>query len=213
MEYHNNRNPVFPVQLLHQLQDLDLISDIQIRGRFIQKQNLCILGKRHGDPDSLPLAAGKTADLPVPVFFCIGYFHCPPDLSLIRFTAALHQFHMRSSAEGYQTLCRDVVRRRVVLVHNRYFSRKFFQRKILNILPPQENISFSRIKIPGHQIKQRGFPASVCPHDRRNLSFLYLKRSILKHPILSIGKGQIPHFHGRLLISFMLHTSLTSLTE
>lgn len=55
MEYHNHSHPVLPVELPHQLQDLDLVADIQKCRRFVQEQILRLLGQRHGDPDTLPL--------------------------------------------------------------------------------------------------------------------------------------------------------------
>ena len=60
MKDHNDGHAKFPVQLPHKLQNLDLISDIQICSRLIQKKDLGSLCKRHGDPHTLALSAGKS---------------------------------------------------------------------------------------------------------------------------------------------------------
>ena len=59
MKDHNDGHAKFPIQLPHKLQNLDLITDIQICSRLIQKKDLGSLCKRHGDPYTLALSAGK----------------------------------------------------------------------------------------------------------------------------------------------------------
>ena len=43
---------------LQQLQDLHLVLDVQVGRGLVQKQELGLLGQRHGDDGALPLASG-----------------------------------------------------------------------------------------------------------------------------------------------------------
>ena len=65
MEDHDHGQSFFPIQPAHQLQHFQLMTDIQIGRRFVQDQNLRLLGQRHGDPHALPLAAGEGHHRPV----------------------------------------------------------------------------------------------------------------------------------------------------
>ena len=55
----NNAGAIFLVQLPELSQDLILNGHIQCRCRFIRNQQLRLVGKRHGDHDTLPHPAGK----------------------------------------------------------------------------------------------------------------------------------------------------------
>ncbi len=57
VQYHHDSDTKLAVQLSDQLQYLQLIADIQIRGRLVKKQNFCTLRQRHGYPHALLLSA------------------------------------------------------------------------------------------------------------------------------------------------------------
>ena len=51
--------PYFGLQVLQQFQDLRLHRHVKRRGGLVGDQQVGIVGKRHGDHDALPLAAGQ----------------------------------------------------------------------------------------------------------------------------------------------------------
>ena len=62
-------------QTLDQLEDLDLVAEIQRRGRLIQQQQGRLLCQRHGDPGALALPAGHRGQLTVRQALDVGGGH------------------------------------------------------------------------------------------------------------------------------------------
>ena len=77
MENHDDAQSIFPVQFLHQLHHFVLIGNIQKGCRFIQEQEIRLLGQYRCDPYPLGLAPGAVADPFVPEFLHSGGFHGP----------------------------------------------------------------------------------------------------------------------------------------
>ncbi|MNI49900.1 hypothetical protein D3C73_1045380 [compost metagenome] len=59
VQYRNHRQATLSAQLLDQRQHLNLMSDIQCRGRFIQQQTAAVLRHHHRQPGALTLPAGQ----------------------------------------------------------------------------------------------------------------------------------------------------------
>ena len=202
MQYHDDRHPVFPVQFLHKLQNLNLITDIQIRRRLIEEKRLRALCQRHRDPDSLSLTAGQTGKLPVTILCNIRNFHRPLDIFLVLFLMRAHQSQMRCTPKRDQPLDRNIVRSGIVLMNDCNLPRKFIQSEIIDIFSFQKDLPFSRYKILRHQREQSRFTASVRAHDRRDSTFFDRQRRPFQNLILPVGKMNIPYFHRRLLLAF-----------
>ena len=54
--------PQVAVEFAQQVEHLDLVTQVEERGRLVQQQHLRILCERHGDPHPLPLSARQVAD-------------------------------------------------------------------------------------------------------------------------------------------------------
>lgn len=50
MQRRHNRDTIAAVELLHQLEDLDLVAVVEVGSRFVEKEDIDALHKCHGDP-------------------------------------------------------------------------------------------------------------------------------------------------------------------
>ena len=65
VEDHDNSGPTAAVQVDQQIEHVNLVRYVQEGRGFVQEKKVRFLRKRHGDPDPLPLAAGKRVDVAV----------------------------------------------------------------------------------------------------------------------------------------------------
>ncbi|SMB91736.1 hypothetical protein SAMN00790413_01268 [Deinococcus hopiensis KR-140] len=56
---HHHRLALLAVQALNEVQHLQLVAEVQVRGGFVQQQHRCVLRQAHGDPGPLPLSAAQ----------------------------------------------------------------------------------------------------------------------------------------------------------
>ncbi len=59
MQHHDDGFAVLAIERAQQIEHVNLVGQIQKRGRFIEQHHLGILRQRHGYPHPLALAAGK----------------------------------------------------------------------------------------------------------------------------------------------------------
>ena len=64
VQHGDERAPLL-VQARAQVHDLELVGDVEERGRLVEQQQVGLLRERHGQPDPLPLTAGELGDEPV----------------------------------------------------------------------------------------------------------------------------------------------------
>ena len=79
------------VQLGAQVEHVDLVLDVEVRGRLVEQQQRGLLGERHRDPHALPLAAGQFVDIAIGEFGDAGGGH-----RLLRRSARPRVDHWRS---------------------------------------------------------------------------------------------------------------------
>lgn len=65
MQHHHDGGSLCAVQLAQQVEHLDLVTEIEERGRLVQEEDPRVLGEGHRDPGALALPAGEVAHRPV----------------------------------------------------------------------------------------------------------------------------------------------------
>ena len=60
----HDRAALLLVEVDEQVEDLDLVGEVEERGRLVEQHQRGALGERHGDPHPLALAAGQLVDRP-----------------------------------------------------------------------------------------------------------------------------------------------------
>ena len=65
VEHGHDRRAVAPVEVGEQLHDLDLVADVEVRGRFVEDEDRRGLRDGDGDEDELPLAHRQLPDVAV----------------------------------------------------------------------------------------------------------------------------------------------------
>ena len=77
MDNHNHRQPQLFVELIKQLHNLQLVTDIKIGRGFIEQQHLRSLRQRHRYPGALTLAAAQRVQKAVAHRGHVGLLQCP----------------------------------------------------------------------------------------------------------------------------------------
>ena len=77
MDNHNHRQPQLLVELIKQLHNLQLVTDIKIGRGFIEQQHLRSLRQRHRYPGALTLAAAQRVQKAVAHRGHVGLLQCP----------------------------------------------------------------------------------------------------------------------------------------
>lgn len=54
VEHHNDRFPELAVEVCEQIENFDLVSDVEESCRLVEKENIGLLGERHGNPHGRP---------------------------------------------------------------------------------------------------------------------------------------------------------------
>ena len=62
MQHHHDGPAALAVEPGDQVEHLDLVGEVEVRGRLVEQQQVGVLGQRHRDPGPLALAAGELVE-------------------------------------------------------------------------------------------------------------------------------------------------------
>ena len=97
MQDHDDRPSFGPVEMLEQFEHLELVGEIKISRRFIEEDDVRLLGECHRNPDPLTLTTRQRIDRTVFECHRIRCFECPIDDLVIVFRQASESFLVRET--------------------------------------------------------------------------------------------------------------------
>ena len=83
MQHDDDCAATLVVAVDEQVEHIDLVAEIEKRGRFIEQQDVGVLGEAHGEPHALALTAGELVDGAVSKLEGVGCLHCFGDDGVI----------------------------------------------------------------------------------------------------------------------------------
>ena len=154
------------VQLGAQVEHLDLVRDVEERGRLVEQQRSGLLGERHRDPDPLALAAGQFVDQPVGQVGDPGRPHRRPRTARSSCVGPLPQQPLvRVAAAGHQVGDGDAVGRDRGLRQQPEPPGDFLAPVCGDPLPSSSTAPAPGLSSPGQRPQQRGLAAGVRADD------------------------------------------------
>ena len=169
------------------VEDLDLVADIEVRGRFVEEQDLRFLRERPGDEHPLPLAAadlvdgrsremcdvckvhGAVADLPVPG----GLGGESPDVGVPP--------HHDDVAHGVIEPDRDILR------HDGDLLRQLPETEHIQVAVVEVDLPFVPGNDPAHRFQERRLSRPVRSDDPEDLALAGRERDRLDDLLCPVG--------------------------
>ncbi len=148
-----------------EVEDLDLMVDIEMRGRLVEEQDAGLLGQRARDHAALPLAAREGCYRPVCKGRRMRELHRlfgnlvipgPLDPEARQVWRASHEHDVPHG---------EVERDRLVLCHDRQAARQLPRVYLVDIHPVQERAPADRPQHPAQRADQGGLARPVGPHQ------------------------------------------------
>ena len=202
MQHHQHGQPEPPVQVAHQLDDLELAADVEKSGRLVEQQQLRLLREGHRDPRPLPLAAGEGCDAAVPQFGQPGHpEHLGDYLAVVRIHHA-KPGAVREAPETDQFIDCDFTGGVVQLRQDRHPARQRGGVAGVDRLAVEQHIAGFRLQQPPDHLEQGGFAAAVGTEQRDDAPFGDGKPDAVEHQL-----GAVP---GAELLYFKLHSCASS---
>ena len=180
MAYQHLRHP-FGAQALQQLQRLVALADTHRRRRLVQQQHAPGCAQRPGNGKALPLPAGKEphrqlqvrdVDLQTPQQR-LGF---PPHRGAVQKTAA----HPFTAQKNVFITVFAVIQRKVLVNRPDAEPQRLGNPQPAPAPAPYGNAAAVGPKVAGEDLDQRGFAASVIPHNGRGQPLFDAKRDLLQ---------------------------------
>ena len=179
MDNHNNRQPQLLVELIKQLHNLQLVTDIKISRRLIKQQHLRSLCQRHRYPGALTLAATERVQKAVAHRGHIGLLQGPGNVLRILLVTAAQKAAMRKASHFNQILHRQIRRRNRRLRQNRQTAGKFAVRQAMDILAQETDAALGTRQNAGNSLQRCALAAAVGTDDGSNLALGNCQRQIM----------------------------------
>ncbi|MND65648.1 hypothetical protein D3C80_570260 [compost metagenome] len=168
MQHHDDGGLPGMVEISQKVQHFDLMADIQKGRGLVQQQYVGLLGKRHGDPDALPLAARQFIHRPLGKVHRIGGDEgCRNRLVILPRPAGKHAV-MRVPATTDQIGNDNALRRDRRLRQKAHALRQFLRRKPVDRLAIEQDLPGARRDQPRHAAEKCGLAAGIGADDDRD---------------------------------------------
>ena len=181
----------FSGQLPKNFQEFHLVSDIQIRRRFIQDNNLRILADGSGKQNALLLSVTQGSEVLsgqlLPMNQGQRLFHLLPVL----LGELANGIGVGIAAHGHQLLAGHQLRMNAVCQHHRQMGCHFLGRPAVHIPVLDVHTSADCPKVPGNGFENGGFARAIGSHQGQYLSFFNADINIVNQNIPMIPYGKL----------------------
>lgn len=190
VQHRDQRTALLLVQPGAQVQDLDLVGDVEVRGRLVEQQQRRLLGQRHGDPDALALAAGQLVHRPVGEVGDPGGGHRLVDDPLVLARPLPQEALVGVAAPGDQFGDADPVRRDRRLRQQAEGAGDLAGGQVVDVPTVQQHRAGARAQHPRQRAQQGRLATRVRPDDHRERSVGHRHGQILGDGAPVVGEGQ-----------------------
>jgi hypothetical protein len=184
--------PAFGGQPPHQLEDLQLVSEVQRRGGLVQQDDAGLLGDDHRDPRTLSLAARQGVERPLRQVEEVGRDERPVDRRGIVRRPLAQQSLMGMAAVADQVPDGQPVRRLRLLREEPDPARGIPGPEGGEVAAVQEDGAGRGDVDPGEGTEQRGLATAVRPDDRGDLPRGQTQVQVPHHGGVAVAEVELP---------------------
>ena len=191
MQHHHHGGAPLGVQLLHELQHVHLVGEVQEARRLVQHQDVGLLRQRHGDPHPLPLPAGERLHRPVGQREGVGPLHRLGHGGVVRPRCGAPRRAVRVPPAGDQLGHRQPRGHQGLLGQQPDGGGHLAGRDAVQVVTVEQHLPGGRAQQPHQAAQQGALPAPVGAHQGGDPAVGDLQRDAAHHVGTAVGERQV----------------------
>ncbi|HPX55484.1 MAG TPA: hypothetical protein PK425_02995 [Syntrophales bacterium] len=187
----NHRQALFAVQGLQQVEEIGLMTDVQVSGRFVQKQDVRFLGQGAGDQHPVELAAAQAVHPAVREVQDVRLFHGSFHCRQVRRPFEAPSAQVRRPAHEHDFTNREGKNRRRGLGDHGDDFREVVALHFPDRRAIEADRSPIRLEKAVDQFQERGLAGSVGADQSQKIALFHAEPDIRKDREPVVGKGDL----------------------